>query len=553
VSEPPWYSLAEFKARWDEVKAASAEFDGPSVADRLALCEREEPGTIGSLLDDLGPEKTKILAFDRDFWLRPKQLIPFKRDLSWLLMLLCAGRGFGKTRPAAEWVIDRLETGAKVIVVVGPSYDEIRQYQIGGHKRRIDGGNGSGLLDVMPPWIRFHYKEDEGVIEFPDHKAVLYLHSAEVPEFRGPEPDTIWGDEVIKWRFAEKLLSNLRLACRAVGKLEPRILLTTSPKRIRLLRDLVMEDGVITVHGTSDENLGNTHVGVYEANRKRLTATDGKLTRQGLEELGGELGIDDEGDLFPLGLIDEHRVQEADVPPLDRILVAVDPSGSGSRKADRTGLVAVGRAGNINTGHCYVLQDKSEKFSWEGWGLEAVKLAEQVGASSIVVEKAKWAEAPGANIRTAAATRGWEAQVRPGFKHLIDLVKNGRRIQLHEVPANGDKATRAGPVSTLYEAGRVHHVGHLTELETELSEFSADATHGQDDGMDALVHAITELFELHRAPTVDYGQAMKGLAKANAKLDAAAGSAGGNRRPEREPMGRDVGGGGRWGRIGRII
>ena len=102
MTEAPRYSIAELKLRWEQVKRYSAELEGPSVADRLALCEAAEPGTIGAMLDALGPERCKMLAYDREFWLRPKQLAPFRWDVARLIMLLLAGRGFGKTRPGAE-------------------------------------------------------------------------------------------------------------------------------------------------------------------------------------------------------------------------------------------------------------------------------------------------------------------------------------------------------------------------------------------------------------------------------------------------------------------
>lgn len=526
--EAPRYTMAEFVARWAEVKRDSEELEGPSVADRLAACEGAERGTTEAVLDELsaelGAEAPLLLLYDREFWLRPKQHAP---EGDWLIHLHIQGRGGGKTRKASSWTVGRIEDGAREVVLAGPTMDDVWQYMVGGHRKLIDGGNGSGLLDVMPPWIRYNVKHDAGRIEFPDHGTVVYLHSGEVPEFRGPNPDTVWCDEIIRWRYPFRTLSNLRLACRAVGKVLAQMMITTSPKRWQMLRDLVMEPGVSVVHGRTDENRGNVDERWFRAEDARHRDRDGNLTRQGEEELGGELLGDQETDLFPMGAIERSRITDpTEVPAMDEIVVAVDPSGSTGRTSDNVGVVAAGRSGDINTGKGYVLEAKVEKMPPETWGKETVLMAERLGASSVVVETSYGARLIAGTIRSAAALLGYDAEQRPGYKTLIDLVhrKTRRRIRIEEVLAKGDKVQRADPVSTMYKTDRVQHVGNHLELENEISEY--DPSKKSPGGMDALVHAFTYLFKLDRAPEVDGRRAMKGLEAANAKLDRAASSGG---------------------------
>ena len=504
------YSMAEYAAKWLEVKRRSDRLVGLSLADRLALCEAAEPGTTSRLLEEVGPLGWTMTAYDWQFWGRPKQLAPLAEDDDWRICLFIAGRGAGKTALASQWVLERIMRGAREVVFAGPTMDDVKTYMVGGYKRRVDGGNGSGFLDVLPPWIRYNYREDDGVIELPDQHCIVHLHSGEVPEFRGPNPDTVWGDEVIKWRYGSRLLSNLRLACRSVGVVSPRLLLTTSPKRYKLLRDLVMEPSVLTIHAKTDENVGNVDKRWFDDERRRLSGT-----RQGREELDGELEGDDDADLFPMGAIERGRVEAS--PKLDRIVVAIDPAGTVNRRSDLTGIVAAGRSGSVRDGHGYVIADKTSRYTWEAWGEAAIKLAEEVGASAIVMENNKFSDSVIANLRMAGQRRGYAAQPRPGFKHLQDLVGNtGRRIQMIEVNARGDKASRAGPVSTLYggldadKPPRVHHVGVFADLETEMSEFTPDGGRSPNR-MDALVYAITELFELDRPPSHDRSAAFSGL------------------------------------------
>jgi phage terminase large subunit-like protein len=526
------YSVGEYLAAWAEVKEASRNFAPLSLADRMALCELDDPGFIErrvqSLFDE-DPANPLRLLYASQFWLRPKQLA-----LGQLLGgekrfgLLIGGRGTGKTRPANNWLLHRLERGARELVMVGPTYDDVKQFMLGGHKRHVDGENGSGFLDILPPWIEHDFKEDEGVVVLPQFSAVLRLHSAETPEYRGPAPDSVWGDELIKWRWPERLVSNLRLACRSVGKVEPQMLFTTSPRPLKFLRDMVMDPAFVVLHATTAENRGNVHEQWYRGELRRL---DG--TVQGDEELGGELGIDAEGAIFSLSTIEQHRVSAFD--ELAAVVVMVDPAGTKNQRSDEVGVVAAGRAGNVHTGHGYVLADKSGKLGWDEWATCAVDLAIDMGATSIGVERDRYDDAAMANIRTAATSRGWRAEKRIGGKgNELDLVKGHRRIRLFDTRARelGDKAQRARAVQTLYQRGRMHHVGHLAELETQMTSW--DPTAGESPGrLDALVHAAWDLFELGTAPTVDGAATMQGMAEANAKLNRGAGATLADRRAER--------------------
>lgn len=512
------YTIADYVTRWADVERASAELRGLSLADELAICEDAEPGTIERLLEELGPDASLSLAFDWDFWARPKQRALLRSNLGlWRILLVVGGRGGGKTRPATEWVRDRLETGARELVLVGPTYNDIEQYMLGGVKKRIDAANGSGLFDILPPWIDYDYKKDEGTILIPQYKAVIRLHSAELPEYRGPAPDTIWGDELVKWRYPDRLISNLRLACRDVGKLPPQLLFTTTPRKLQFMRDLVMDPNVVTLTLETRENAGNVDEGWLRAETQRLGGT-----AQGAEELGGKLGVDEEGTIFKLGIIDKHR---ADRPAtLDRVVVSIDPAASQHETSDMTGIVGVGRVGDVHGGHGYVLDEDTKRHTWSGWAVAAWDMLLRLGGSAFVLERNYGADACASNLRDEGTRRGYEAQPRPGFKTLTDMVhvKSGRRVQIIEVLARDDKATRARTVQTLYERERIHHCGNLERLESEQTSF--DPAHGgrSPNGLDALVHGFIELFALDRPPEHDARRQTSGLAEANKQLNSLA-------------------------------
>lgn len=166
--------------------------------------------------------------------------------------------------------------------------------------------------------------------------------------------------------------------------------------------------------------------------------------------------------------IDSLRVKQA--PELVRIVVAVDPSGTrGDGGGDDIGIVVAGLGID---GHGYVLEDGTCQLSPEGWGRRAVDLFHRYGADRIVAER----NFGGDMVRFTVAT----ADKTAAFK---------------EVVASRGKAVRAEPVSALYEQGRVHHVGDLTDLEDQMTNFTASGYvgEGSPDRADALVWALTEL------------------------------------------------------------
>ena len=83
-------------------------------------------------------------------------------------------------------------------------------------------------------------------------------------------------------------------------------------------------------------------------------------------------------------------------------------------------------------------------------------------------------------------------------KQVLEQAGTGRAVKL--VHARLSKAQRAHPVAALYEAGRVHHVGHFRELEDEMLAFGT--SNQSPNRLDALVHGVTELLLNRAAPRI---------------------------------------------------
>lgn len=465
-----------FTRKMAAIKAASSRLEGPSLAERLAALPYD---LRREFYECLSPLDATRLLFAWEFFRRPKQTPP---AWDWDVWLILAGRSYGKSRTAAEFVRERVEEGsAKSIALVGPDFGDIRRYMLGGAKGKER--NGSGLLDVFPPWHRPVFKETRGEVHF-HTGAVAYLCSAEDKELRGANLDLVWGDEPIKWPNAQALIENINLTLREKGPVRPRAIYTTTPRPVEFLRQIILDEGTHTTHGFSKENASNLHA-AWLPRMERLMGG----TRQGAQELEAEVLGDNPDSLFSLSTIDTYRVREA--PRLVRVVVAIDVAVSTHRRSDETGIVVVG----IDAlGDLYVLADLTAKMTPEEWGDVAIKAYRDHNASAIVVERNKVGDMAAANIRAAnARARGDRAPIR-----------------IAETLAMGQKETRAEPISTLYEKGRVHHVGRLARLEDEMVEW--DPRSGvSPNGLDALVHGITELAGLDEEEKVDPRDAFKGI------------------------------------------
>lgn len=471
-----------FVTKMAGIKLESAKLTGPSLIERIAAMP---VGKRRAFYDSVAPLDAQRALYTWELWRRPKQTPP---AWAWDCWLILAGRSFGKSRTAAEFVRDRITSRAVMsIALVGPDFTDIRRYMVGGAKGKER--NGSGLLDVFPPWHRPEFKEQKQEIHF-HTGAIAYLCSAEDRELRGANLSLIWGDEPIKWPNAQALIDNINLTLREKGPVRPQVVYTTTPRNVEFIREIILDPGTHTTHGASRENAANLH----EAWLPRMERLMGG-TRQGAQELEAEVLGDNPDALFSQASIDAYRVREA--PLLVRTVVGVDPAVSTNRNSDESGVVVVGIDAH---GDLYVLADYTRKMTPEEWGDAAITAYRRHGASAIVVEKNKIGDLSASNVRAAnSRAHGGAAPIR-----------------IVEVLAMGDKGSRAEPISTLYQKGVVHHVGRLARLEDELSEW--DPRSGfSPNGLDALGHAICELADLD-AEKPDHRYAFAGLIGASAHL-----------------------------------
>src|SRR5439155_5598738 len=111
--------------------------------------------------------------------------------------------------------------------------------------------------------------------------SVIYAYSAERPErVRGPNLSGAWCDELAVWRYPQTWTETLMPALR-IGR--PQVVVTTTPRPIPLLRELVDRgDGsVVVTRGATFDNEANLSSQALAELRRRYEGT--RIGRQELE------------------------------------------------------------------------------------------------------------------------------------------------------------------------------------------------------------------------------------------------------------------------------
>jgi predicted phage terminase large subunit-like protein len=397
-------------------------------------------------LANLTQDDKSTLFYRWPFWARDNQLEPVERWTVWLLM---AGRGFGKTRTGAEWVRQRVESGvAKRIAFVAETAADARDVMVEGP---------AGIMAISPKENRPHYEPSKRRLTWPNG-AVGSLYSADEPgQLRGPQHDTVWADELAKWKRArQETWDNIEFGLR-IGN-EPRACVTTTPTPNPTLKMLLDDPETVVTIGSTYDNIGNLAKTFIDRVIRRYEGT-----RLGRQELHAELLLDTPGALWTLAMIDACRIKEP--PEMKRVVVAIDPATTAGEESDETGIVVAGLG---RDGRGYVLDDRSLKASPMGWAQAAISAYRTFKADRIVYE----------------SNQGGDM-----VRHTLETVD--RNVPLKGIHASRGKQTRAEPVAALYEQGKVSHVGPFPKLEDQLVTW----THGDasPDRLDSLVYALTEL------------------------------------------------------------
>jgi PBSX family phage terminase large subunit len=347
-------------------------------------------------------------------------------------------------------------------------------------------------LDTLPkvvslcfPGLRLTEARQDGFVELPNGSQIWFggLDDKErVEKVLGQEYATIYFNEASQIPYSSYLVAKTRLA-QVAGDLKQREYVDLNPagtghwtyrQFVQKLdpdpdsrKPLVNPEDFAAFFinpGDNSENLSPEFIKsleqMPERHRKRFYE--------------GQFVADIDGALWPLETLDKRRCDPADVPQMQRIVVAVDPSGTSGRDDDHSDDVGIVVAGKGEDGRAYVLEDLTVSLSPAGWGRVAVQAYHRHKADCIIAER---------NYGGAMV------------EHVIRTTD--RNAKYKEVTASRGKWVRAEPVAQLFEDGidKARIVGRMPLLEEQLSKFSTAGymASKSPDRADAMVWAITEL------------------------------------------------------------
>jgi phage terminase large subunit-like protein len=431
-----------------------------SLAQKVALLP---PADRAEALKDVDME---ALAWDWAFWARPAQYIG--PEVTTPRILLLGGRGAGKTRGGCEWSREKAKSmpGSRGLMVARTAAD-VRDVLITGE---------SGMLNIHPPSEMPIWEPSKRLLSWPNGSTAL-VYSAEIPDaLRGIQSHWSLADEIGTWdptpdSSGLTAWDNLVLSTR-LG-LNPQILAMTTPRRTKMIRDLVAEaeadPSKVTVRRSrTSDNRGNLSQAYLDA---VVALYEG--TALAAQELDGLMLDDVEGSLWTPAELDENRV--ASLPSVDDlyrpvIVVGVDPSVAENPR-DECGIIVI--VGTTETRladrHIYVVEDRSMHGPPAAWAAQVVLTARKWGA--VVVAEVNQG---GSLVKTALES------VDPGVRVVPVHWKFGKVI-------------RAEPVQMASQQHRIHMVGELPMLEEQLVSWIPEVTRKSPDRLDAFVHAATAI------------------------------------------------------------
>jgi predicted phage terminase large subunit-like protein len=398
--------------------------------------------------------------------------------------------GYGGARSAKTFGFTRIVV---VRALAAPrSRHAILRYRFNHVKQSVVMDTFPAVMDKAFPGVPYHVDRTDWFATLGDGSEIWFggLDDKERTEkILGKEYATIFFNECSQIPYASRNLAMTRLSQRVDVKLEGD---EPKPLRLKALYDenppsqahwtyklfvrkvdpdngkpLTNPEDYACIQMNPKDNEANIAKGYIEQILERQPA------RMRLRFLEGKFADITEGALWTIEIIERQRETDIELPDMQRIIVAVDPSGSdgdADSTSDDIGIIVVGLGVD---GRAYVLEDLSCNASPDVWGKLVTNAFDRHEADLIVGE----ANFGGDMVRFVVQT----SKPRVPFKKVI---------------ASRGKVVRAEPISALTEQGKIRFAGSFPQLEDELCGFT---THGyigvgSPNRADAMVWGMTELF-----------------------------------------------------------
>jgi phage terminase large subunit-like protein len=396
--------------------------------------------------------KQRNIIYNSWEWTSRSEQIP-SPDKEWNIWLLIAGRGCGKSRAAKEWLVKEMIEYPGQYAFFCRNASDLKK----------DIFEGSDSIEYIIGSDNIKSRDVRGSTMQLKNGSFLYGFSGEVENSaRGKNLSGVVFDE---WAFFAKPEECLDIAQYSLRKGRGRIVITTTPERkmIKKIKELINEPNNIVTYGTSWNNILNLEGSLKHKLIKAYGTIKGKI------ESEASL-VEYDGKIFKESFFRRDKVNES---LLSKIVVSLDPALSSKNGNNYNGIIVCGNNGDLG----YVLGDYSMKGTPQQVAEAVVVAYHKHRANLVVCER----NAGGDWIPFAINT------VDPNIK-------------IETVTASRGKFTRAEPVGSLYELGRIYHSGIFSELEEQMVCFDPDCLNHENspDRMDALVWGFWWLFNFNK-------------------------------------------------------
>jgi len=333
---------------------------GKSLAEVLAFQPVEKQRAF---LEKLPPAEREALRYKWAFWARPEQIMP---PLPWRTWLILCGRGWGKTKTGAEFIrsqvcgaspLARSPAGHRYIAIIGETAADVRDVMVKGP---------AGILAVHPKEFRPTYVASTRSLTWPNGVTGYLYNGTEPDQLRGPQHSLAWADELAKFQYAQELYDMLQFGLRLTAN--PQQLITTTPRPIKLIRELIEAEDTIVTRGSLYDNRAHLSSKFVNSVIDRYAGT-----RLGRQEIDGEIVDDVPGALWTRQMFDACRKPKKFVPPeMVRLLVAIDPAAKASADKDERSETGITVGGIGTDGNGYLIDDRSCRLGPHGWATVAI-------------------------------------------------------------------------------------------------------------------------------------------------------------------------------------